>query len=739
MDLAFDLRLRTTLVCGALALAIAASAVLRTGVSKRHVLFAAFAADIGLWYLSQSLFGLYRVPILARMRVALPVLLPVLAVNLFEALVAEEGRGGSHARAGKVTLLLALPTLVLVSSPYNELSWVRGALLLYACAMVVWGLVELSRRGRTSRSRAVQRRVRFLVVIAACAGFFTVVDLGWVLGYTSGYQPPPVGVVLSVVFLFVLAQGLRHERLLDLYEMFGRLVVATAVAFLIAGLFYVLITVVGQFNTMWLNAIVVAIVVLVLFNPLRDWTELQVQRYVLRERRKLEDSLADARRRLAHTLEVDDLSDVVMRALEESRSVTTAALYFLTDDGSMLDSRAGFGSKLPSLIDVASASALLDQLHLTPVVLEQLERDVREGRPQPRKHVPGEAVLAAAAVLGPLSQQAVVLGVRAEEGELVGVLVLADERIGDAFSPEDIALFEQLTAHVGVKVVSSRVYAKMKERDRLAVLGQMAAGLAHEIRNPLGAIKGAAQLLGESSPDGREPDAAAREFIGIILEEVERLDGVVGSVLDLARESPGAVAPIDINTVVRRTIQVLGVEWASVDLTVEDDLAEDLPRVSVASEQLRQVLMNLLRNAAQAVGGPGKVVVRSRLRKRDRAHAVEDGGAKLVAERFVVISVTDDGPGIPQSVLKKLFLPFFTTKEHGTGLGLAICQRIVQGVGGRIDVRTREGEGTTFDVVLPAAMEALGTPQPAPVSERVPTDDVRLRRALDPHPLRQLR
>jgi len=715
MDLAFDLRLRTTLVCGALALAIAASAVLRTGVGRRHVLFAAFAADIGLWYLSQSLFGFYRAPLWERLRVALPMLSPLLAVNLFEALVPDEGQGGTRARAGRVSLLLAIPTLALVSTPYNELAWVRAALVVYACGMVAWGLVELSRRGRMSRSRAVRRRVSFLATIGACAEFFTVVDIGWVLGSTTGYHPPPVGVVLSVVFLFVLAQGLRQERLLDLYEMFGRLVVATAVAFLIAGLFYVLVTVVGQFNTMWLNAIVVAIVVLVLFNPLRDWTELQVQRYVLRERRKLEESLSDARRRLAHTLELDDLSEVVMRALDESRCVTTAALYFLTDDGTMLDRRAGFGSKLPSRIDVASASALLDQLHLTPVVLEQLERDVREGRPQPRRHVAGEAVLAAAALLGPLANLAVLVGVLAEEGELVGVLVLADERIGDAFSPEDIALFEQLTAQIGVMVVSSRVYAKMKERDRLAVLGQMAAGLAHEIRNPLGAIKGAAQLLAEPTLEGRETEP--REFIGIILEEVERLDRVVGSVLDLARETSGAVPPVDVNTVIRRTIQVLGVEWASGDLVVQDELADDLPRVAVAPEQLRQVLMNLLRNAAQAVRDRGKVIVRSRLRKRERSHASEEGALQVVVERYVVISVTDDGPGIPQSVLKNLFLPFFTTKEHGTGLGLAICQRIVQGVGGRIEVSTREGEGATFDVVLPAAMEALGTPHPPSVRE----------------------
>ncbi len=707
-----DLRVRTTLVCGALALAIAASSLLRTRIGRRHALFAAFAADAGLWYLSQSLFGFYHAPLWERVRVVLAMLLPVFAVNLFEALVPEEPRESSaapsRARAGRVSLALAVPTLALVLSPYNELPLVRAALFGYAVLVVAAGLTELGWRGRHSRSRATRRRVQFLVLVGAAAGLFTVIDLGWVIGSASAYHPPPVGVVLSVVFLFMLAQALRHERLLDLWEMLGRLIVATLVAFLIAGMFYVLTSVVGQFNTLWLNAIVVAIAVLVLFNPLRDWTEQQVQRFVLRERTKLESSLAECRRRLAHILDTGEMAEVVMRALDESRAVTSAALYLLIDDGSLLERRGSLGGKTPPRIDVAAASALLDQLHMTPVVLEQLARDVREGRPQPRRHLAAEAILAASAVLGPLSRNAVVLGVRAEEGELVGLLVVADERIDDAFSPEDVALFELLAAQIGVMVVSSRVYAKMKERDRLAVLGQMAAGLAHEIRNPLGAIKGAAQLLAEPPADAPS-DESNKEFVGIILEEVERLDRVVGSVLDLSRENPAAAAPIDVNAVVRRTLQLLAAEWAEGDLTVEERLDDELPRVAIAPEQLRQVLINVLRNAAQALRGRGHITVRSRLGRPGRAASSADEAAA------VVVSVTDDGPGIPPAVLKNVFLPFFTTKEKGTGLGLAICQRIVQNVGGRMEVRTREGEGTTFDIVLPTAMDALGTPAAPPV------------------------
>jgi signal transduction histidine kinase len=248
---------------------------------------------------------------------------------------------------------------------------------------------------------------------------------------------------------------------------------------------------------------------------------------------------------------------------------------------------------------------------------------------------------------------------------------------------------------------------RANQAERMAALGRLAAGLAHEIRNPLGAIKGAAQLLEDPGPNG-PTDPSTREFIGIILEEVDRLNRVVGSVLDLARSGGGAVVPIEVNAVVRRTIQILKAEPAMVSVDLQQTLAGELPRVAIDPEQLRQVLMNLVNNAVHAVGSRGKVVVSTRARfGRGTRPGKSDAGA------FVEVTVADTGPGISQKALEKLFLPFFTTKERGTGLGLAISQRIVQGAGGRIEVRSYEGKGSTFTVVLPAA-EALVTPKPAP-------------------------
>lgn len=678
---------------------LAASVLLRANKLRRvHWLFAGFSVDIGLWYLSQSLFGFgFQTPIWDRLRVALAVLVPVLAVNLFEAMLpSEEGRS----RLGRVALLAAIPCLGLGLSRYVELWFVRVAIFIYAVAVVAAGLLALWSRGQASRSRATRRRVRFLVITGALAASFTIADFAWVIGDVPHF--PPVGVVLSIVFMFMLAQALRHERLLDLYELLGRLVVATVVAFAIAGLFYVMVTVIGQFNTMWLNAILVAIVVLVLFNPLRNWVEKQIRRYLFLEGGRLAASMSRARRRLAHTLELDDMGEIVMDALERSRAVTDAALYLMLQDGSVFERLGSLGLKSPARVEVATATALLERLREGPVVMEELTREAKDAGQESA----AGTVVTAAEVLGPLRRNGVVFGIFAEDGEQLALLVVADDRYDDAFSPEDIAGLEALTAQLGVVIENSRVYDKLKERDRLAVLGQMAAGLAHEIRNPLGAIKGAAQLLADPVDGAEDAPPAQQEFLGIILEEVDRLDTVVSSVLDLARQSPEGPTPVDVNGAVRRALQVMGAEWNDAALEVNSHLGEGAPRAVIDGDQLRQVLLNLLQNAAQAMKGQGTITVRTRARRRGE-------------QTWVAISVEDEGPGISRAARQNIFLPFFTTKEKGTGLGLAICQRIVQGAGGRIEVRSREGEGTTFDVVLPAAAESFGTPTPAPVDRDV--------------------
>ncbi|HEU4537491.1 MAG TPA: ATP-binding protein, partial [Polyangiaceae bacterium] len=379
--------------------------------------------------------------------------------------------------------------------------------------------------------------------------------------------------------------------------------------------------------------------------------------------------------------------------------------------------RAGFfGPPPPERLELAAVGALCELVARRGAV--RLEESGGEGGEGGEGH--DARVRAAAGLLGPLDQGAVI-GSRDDDGELLALLVVTDDRVRDAFSPEEVALLETLGAQIGIVLENTRVYARLKTRDRLAALGQMAAGLAHEIKNPLGAIKGAAQLLVDPSPAAPALDPSAREFVGIILEEVERLDRVVRSVLDYARPSAALDADADVNAVARRTAQILAPSDGD-DYRLELALGEGLPRARVDAEKLRQVLINLVQNAVQAMGGQGTVRISSRLRPT-RPHWASRAAPETSA--WVEVAVSDRGPGIAKAVLKNLFVPFFTTKDRGTGLGLAISQHIAHAAGGHIEVSSVEGDGATFSVLLPAADPAA---EPRPEGD----DDPDVAAILDP-------
>ena len=740
-----DLRARTTLFCGVIAFAIAVSMLLR-GRRSAHWLFASFSTCVAFWYVSQSLAGLLEDPARSRFDRAttvLTVLLPQFAVHLFHSITPLEAPSAPGARLPKIAAVLFVPMLAVALSPFERASGAIKALALASVYLYVFGLLaaaltSLWRRGEKSSSRAIRDRIRFLAAVGALAMTFTLADFVAFLGVNL----PPIGAVLAVIFLFVLAESLTRPRLADLYELSGRLLVSTALAFALAGIFYVFITYIGRFGAMYLNAVLAATVFLVVFEPLEHEVRTRINRFFFRERYDLETSVGELRRRLAHTLENEEMIEVVISGLERSRRVTTCAIYLRDQDGNGFDLVGAVGAAPPNRLESLAMRPLLERLGLS-MSLEEL---AREAEAAPHAGETMAPVLTAAETLGPL-RSSVVLAIRGDSEELVGLMCVADDRVKDAFTPEEIALLETIAAQMGVAIANSRIYDRMKERDRLAALGSMAAGLAHEVKNPLGAIKGAAQLLEEVTEGGQpENDPTVKEFLGIILEETDRLNRVVGSFLDYARPHAGNPVPLDINGAVRRSVQILssqkkddvrlvmseasaGTDVAKLaragsairEVELRLELAEKLPRASIDPEKLRQVLMNLVQNAVQAMNGDGRVTIATGARRVPRSAWVTSppsgSSGRLPPDdaEVVEISVSDTGPGISQKVLKNLFVPFFTTKEQGTGLGLAISQSIVQNAGGSIQVQSQQGSGTKFTITLPASDDVLATPLPSSI------------------------
>lgn len=227
---------------------------------------------------------------------------------------------------------------------------------------------------------------------------------------------------------------------------------------------------------------------------------------------------------------------------------------------------------------------------------------------------------------------------------------------------------------------------ELARSERLSSLGQMAAGLAHEIRNPLGSIQGVAELLGDDAPAGSKK----RELFDILRKESKRLSTVVDDFLTFARPRPLTLAPVDVGAVVERSVAQMQIDASARSIAISTRLDTQLPRVQGDAEQLHQVFLNLLLNAIAASPDHGRIEVSGVRVARDSHPAV-------------AITVQDWGAGIAPDALPRVFDPFFTTRENGTGLGLSISYAIVTDHGGSIEIDSTPGHGCAVCVTLPVA------------------------------------
>jgi PAS domain S-box-containing protein len=229
-----------------------------------------------------------------------------------------------------------------------------------------------------------------------------------------------------------------------------------------------------------------------------------------------------------------------------------------------------------------------------------------------------------------------------------------------------------------------RIRAEMARRESLAAIGEMAAAVAHEIKNPLAGIGGAVQVIGRAFA-AADPRA---EVVEEIQSQVRRLDETIRDLLTFARPTVPRYAELEFKGFMDRILSVLGKVPELQPLTVEVDVPDDL-QVTADPQLLENIIVNLLLNAGQAMGGrEGRIVVTAR------------GGPEETR-----ITVADEGQGITEEVLAKLFKPFFTTRARGSGLGLTITRKFVEVMGGRIDLETEVGKGSSFTVVLPRHKE----------------------------------
>ncbi len=503
---------------------------------------------------------------------------------------------------------------------------------------------------------------------------------------------PPIGAFLGTLFCYLLYQTVEHTRLLDLYEIVARIFSLTTAALVLVVMDGVSVIWVSSFSDYPIHAtfqiFLASLLFLGLYDPLRDRIETVAGEWFNRPGRRLELTLREIDRSMTKVISLTSLDAQFIGRLQSSGRAPQVSLYLWRQDPGLYELTLERGQPETPLMRTIAQRPFTDGFSLGFYSRPVLEQAVNRGLSGHE-----EATLQ----LRTMDAMAADLTIPIRSGDLIlGWVNLRDERWSDGYSADEIRRLERTVGRASVILENIYSFEQLKEQHRLAALGEMSAGLAHEIRNPLAGIKGAAQYL--------EGEASAEEvpaFLEVIVNETNRLDKVVSQFLTYARPFEVHAAVVDANAVIRSTLDLVRAEGVSDDVSLHTHLAPGLPPIMLDPDKLGQMALNLVQNALSAVGESGEVTVRTGL---GTLTAPPNRGNPAF-----VVSVVDTGEGIAPEHLEKLFIPFFTTKREGTGLGLAICRRLVEAHGGEITVQSKRGEGSTFTMRFP-----LGVPEGDP-------------------------
>ncbi len=344
------------------------------------------------------------------------------------------------------------------------------------------------------------------------------------------------------------------------------------------------------------------------------------------------------------------------------------------NDGKVRTFNAGC-RKITGLVEAEMADKKLEEFpESLKSVAQAIERTLSEGKSFIQEHMELKTVNKE---IVPITLETSVL--RAGNGDVIGAIATI----------KDVTLLSQMET-------------QLARSERFSALGEMAAGVAHEIKNPLNAIMGFSERL-----SAKLVEPKLKKYADVITEEVQRMDTIVNEVLEYSRPDKAHKAPVDVHPLLEEAVTFLQQKFEKAGITVERDFFKDLPSVPLDIVKIRQVLLNLFLNAIQAMPNGGRLTLRTHLMNGlvpQGSDSISEGviyERLFLQEQMVSIAVEDSGCGIPKENLGKLFHPFFTTKITGTGLGLSVCHKIIASHGGTLDVESQLGKGSTFRIYLP--------------------------------------
>jgi signal transduction histidine kinase len=585
---------------------------------------------------------------------------------------------------------LVLKDVVLESWGYNPVYGVaHRPFMLYLFSYIVLGIILLFYKYRRPSSSIRKAQLKYVLLGLTVSGTITLITNGLMPAMGSSYFAD-LGPTSCVILVVSTSYAIVRHRLMDI-----GFVLTRGTSILLAG-FIVYIPAVmltagaGRFLfgithiEFTLFAISSGTVAALIFYRARWLTEPRIRNLFLKDQADYRVSLLKFGSSIIRILDINDLGRKVVDTFFETMSITSTSLFILDEKRSLFQLHDYKRSDADGEIvpTISRDDDLVTWLLEGQTILVKEELTLRQDLGHFDSIVKKMDEMDADVCIPLISRK-----------RIIGLLNLGKKRNGKPYSLEDSELLSGLANQASIAIENALLYenyrlqqALLGRADRLAALGTLAAGLAHEIRNPLVAVKTLTQLL----PERMDDEEFRKEFTQIASQEIDRMASLVNELLEFARPSEPQLQPENLKEVMQGMILLISTHAMKKDLEIETQIDDDLPLVNIDREQMKQVLLNLLLNAIDATPEGGRIKL--------EVHAlVNERG-----QRALHIEVSDTGCGIPEENVEQIFTPFFSTKGKGSGLGLSISNQIVQDHHGTITVRSRLDEGTSFLIMLPA-------------------------------------
>lgn len=503
-----------------------------------------------------------------------------------------------------------------------------------------------------------------------------------------GIEIFPLGFYLISAYVLLVSYAIVKHNLMDIHVIFkkGTTYVLLMLLLFVPSLLLIILSqklFYGKINYLFTAMMFsVLFLVAVFFHKIKPATESAVEHFLFKDRYNYRETLGKFSRAMVTILDLHSLSKRIIETITQTMGVDKASLFLLNDE------KGGYDLFESKNIKMASPAPFLTKGAPLPHYLQKIgeiivKEELAKGTNIPELNsIINQMSLLEAEVSIPLISR----------GQLIGMINLSHKFNKDIYSHEDIELLSTLANQTAIALENARLFEDLKKSksyirraDRLASLGTLTAGLAHEIRNPLVAIKTLIQLL----PERLEDEEFRNHFLSIAAGEVDRISHLINELLDFARPSTPKLEFEDVNSILDGMILLVSTESKKKHIHVDKQYAPDLPSVKVDREQIKQVFLNVLLNAIEATPENGEITVKTR-------SFLKPGG-----EPYLQVEFKDTGCGIPHEYLEEIFNPFYTTKTTGSGLGLSISNQIVLDHKGYIDVESQVSKGTSFVINLP--------------------------------------